>query len=132
MAVACALAIISGRIIFLEYRSVCGRSGIPFSRGGNSLSQSLTALPAPSEREPLAKPETSRLNRKLYRYAKGSPFGRAGALAPERARTLPLRIFPRTAKSSPLRESWQNRQILTERGVQEKFSAVVTSVISVQ
>ena len=38
----------------------------------------------------------------------------------------------KTAKSSPLRESWQNRQVLTERGVQEKFSAVVTSVISVQ
>ena len=41
-------------------------------------------------------------------------------------------LFPRTAKSSPLRESWENRQVLTERGVQEKFSAVVTSVISVQ
>ena len=31
---------------------------------------------------------TLQFNRKLYRYAKGSPFGRAGALAPERARTL--------------------------------------------
>ena len=53
----------------------------------------------------------------------------------ERARTLPLRSktqFPRTAKGSPLRESRISRQILTERGVQEKFSAVVTSVISVQ
>jgi hypothetical protein len=28
-----------------------------------------------------------RFNRKLCRYAKGSPFGRAGALAPERAST---------------------------------------------
>ena len=28
-------------------------------------------------------------SRKLSRYAKGSPFGRAGAVAPERARTLP-------------------------------------------
>lgn len=40
--------------------------------------------------------------------------------------------FPRTAKSSPLRESRKNRQVLTERGAQEKFSAVVTLVISVQ
>ena len=37
----------------------------------NSLSQSLTALPAPSGREPLAKPEALRLNRRLCRYAKG-------------------------------------------------------------
>ena len=37
----------------------------------NSLSQSLTALPAPSEREPLAHLETLRFSRKLYRYAKG-------------------------------------------------------------
>ena len=37
--------------IISEYRIVCGRSGIPFAReefGTNSLSQSLTALPAPS------------------------------------------------------------------------------------
>ena len=40
--------------------------------------------------------------------------------------------FPRTAKSSPLRESRKNRQVLAMRGVQEKLSAVVTSVISVQ
>ena len=39
--------------------------------GVNSLSQSLTALPAPSEREPLAKPEVLHLSRKLSRYAKG-------------------------------------------------------------
>ena len=48
---------------------------------------------------------------------------------------LPLRSktqFPRTAKSSPLRESRKSRQALTERGVQEKLSAVVTSQISVQ
>ena len=37
----------------------------------NSLSQNLTVLPAPSEREPLARPQTLRLSRKLYRYAKG-------------------------------------------------------------
>ena len=37
----------------------------------NSLSQNLTVLPAPSERAPLARPQTLRLSRKLYRYAKG-------------------------------------------------------------
>ena len=37
----------------------------------NSLSQSLTALPAPSGREPLAKPEALQLSRELSRYAKG-------------------------------------------------------------
>ena len=37
----------------------------------NSLSQNLTVLPAPSGREPLAKPHTLHFNRKLYRYAKG-------------------------------------------------------------
>ena len=85
--------------------------------------------------------ETLRLSREVYRHAKGPipegavAVGDWGSKLPERARTLPLRSrtqFPRTAKSSPLRESWQNRQVLTERGVQEKFSAVVTSVISVQ
>ena len=43
----------------------------------NSLSPSLTALTAPSGREPLAKPHTLQFNRKLSIYAKGSPFGRA-------------------------------------------------------
>ena len=60
--------------IISEYRSVCGRSGIPFSREGfgtNSLRQSLTALPAPSRREPLARPGTLHFRRKLSRHAKG-------------------------------------------------------------
>ena len=39
--------------------------------GTNSLSQSLTALTAPSGREPLARPQTLHLSRKLCRYAKG-------------------------------------------------------------
>ena len=80
---------------------------------GNSLSQNLTVLPAPSGREalavagsvlalsvtayavpPLPKGEalawrqSCRLNCEVYGFARGSPFGRAGALAPERARTL--------------------------------------------
>ena len=61
--------------IISEYRSICGRSGIPFSREGfgtNSLSQSLTALPVPSRREPLMRPQALRFSRKLYRHANGS------------------------------------------------------------
>ena len=37
----------------------------------NSLSQNLTVLPAPSGREPLARPQAFHFSRKLYRYAKG-------------------------------------------------------------
>ena len=40
----------------------------------NSLSQNLTVLTAPSEREPLAKPESLQLSQKLSRYAKGYPL----------------------------------------------------------
>ena len=39
--------------------------------GTNSLSQSLTALTAPSGREPLARPDALRFSLKLYRHAKG-------------------------------------------------------------
>ena len=53
-----------------------------FPRRGGSLS---------SKGEALAKPQALRFDWKLCRYAKGSPFGRAGALAPERARVLPTR-----------------------------------------
>ena len=42
-----------------------------FAEGLNSLSQSLTALPAPSVREPLAQPNTLRFSQKLCRHAKG-------------------------------------------------------------
>ena len=38
---------------------------------GNSLSQNLSVLPAPSGREPLARPQALRFSRELYRYAKG-------------------------------------------------------------
>ena len=44
----------------------------------NSLSQSLTALTAPSKREPLAYPQTLCPNRKLYRHAKGPILEGAG------------------------------------------------------
>ena len=98
MAAAFALAIISGKIIFnramperLRTLRHCiftgkGRNGkrqlprlLPAEAAAlrarfcwlNSLSQNLTVLPAPSEREPLARPQTLHLSRKLYRYAKG-------------------------------------------------------------
>ena len=41
-------------------------------------------------------------------------------------------IFPQNRHRLSLAGEPENRQVLTERGVQEKFSAVVTSVISVQ
>ena len=76
--------------IISESRSVCGRSGIPFSREGfgtNSLSQSLTALPAPSRREPLTRPQALRFSRKLYRHAKGpipeDDFPGRGKMSPQ-------------------------------------------------
>ena len=122
MASACALAMFSGKIIFIF--------GIP-ERLRTLRYSIFTGRELPQR----AKPETLRFGRKLSRHAKGSPFGRAGALAPERARMRPFcqqNAFPRTAKGSPLRESRKSRQALTERGAQEKFSAVVTSVISVQ
>ena len=37
----------------------------------NFLRQNLMVLPAPSEREALAQPDTLRFSWKLYRYAKG-------------------------------------------------------------
>ena len=44
----------------------------------NSLRQNLTVLPAPSGREPLARPQTLHFNRKLCRYAKGPILEGAG------------------------------------------------------
>ena len=62
----------SGRIIFnfgIAERLRTLRYSI--FTGGNSLSQSLTALPAPSGREPLARPGTLCFSRELSRHAKG-------------------------------------------------------------
>ena len=42
-----------------------------FFARGNSLSQNLTVLPAPSEREPLARPQALHFSQKLCRHAKG-------------------------------------------------------------
>ena len=53
-----------------------------------ALSVTACAVPPLPKGEALAKPKAFQFDRKLYRYAKGSPFGGAGAGAPERARTL--------------------------------------------
>ena len=51
-------------------------------RGLNSLSQSLTALTAPSGWEPLAKPRTLHVSREVCRHAKGPiPEGAGTAIA---------------------------------------------------
>ena len=57
----------------------------------NVLALSVTpdGVPAPPKGEPLAYRESYRKNCKVSSFARGSPFGRAGALAPERARPLP-------------------------------------------
>ena len=57
----------SYRTCFLRKR----RRGGQASCWLNPLSQNLTVLPAPSGREPLARPQTLHFSRKLYRYAKG-------------------------------------------------------------
>ena len=62
---------------------------------GSNLALSVCSLrshPPLPKGEALAKPQALRFDWKLCRYAKGSPFGRAGALAPERARVLPTRV----------------------------------------
>ena len=64
-----------------------------------ALSVTAYAVPPLPKGEALAKPHTLHFSRKLYRYAKGSPFGRAGALAPERARLLPLCSHPHGIKA---------------------------------
>ena len=63
---------------------------------GSNLALSVCSLrshPPLPKGEALAKPQALRFDWKLCRYAKGSPFGRAGALAPERARVLPTRAY---------------------------------------
>ena len=55
---------------FLRKRGAAGKALLGAS-GLNSLSQSLTALTAPSGREPLARPGTLHFSGELSRYAKG-------------------------------------------------------------
>ena len=57
------------------------RKNETFEKGKNySLSQNLTVLPAPSGREPLARPQALRLSRELYLYAKG-PISEGAGIA---------------------------------------------------
>ena len=51
--------------------------GVPPPRSGLALSVIADAMPPLPKGEALAKPHTLQFNRKLYRHAKGSPFGRA-------------------------------------------------------
>ena len=55
---------------FLRKRGAAGKALLGAS-GLNSLSQSLTALTAPSQREPLARPGTLHFSGELSRHAKG-------------------------------------------------------------
>ena len=70
-----ALRIISGKNIYnfaiLENLRIFQNCLFTGGVGTNSLSQSLTALTAPSQREPLARPDALRFSLKLYRHAKG-------------------------------------------------------------
>ena len=97
----------------------------------------LAASPSQSSLRDASSPKVGALGspRKVHLFAKASPFGRgvtAGDREGEDAALAQQNLSPGTAKSSPLRESRKSRQALTERGIQEKFSAVVTSQISVQ
>ena len=75
----------------------------------NSLSQSLTALPAPSEREPLARPEDLHFNRKLYRHAKGPIPEGAGIERSEMTGGVSSAAkFPHTKTARPPRSMGQS------------------------
>ena len=66
---------------FLRKRGAAGKALLGAS-GLNSLSQSLTALTAPSGREPLARPGTLHFSGELSRHAKGPiPEGAGTAIA---------------------------------------------------
>ena len=70
-----ALRIFSGKNIYnfaiLENLRIFQNCLFTGGVGTNSLSQSLTALTAPSGREPLARPDAFHFSLKLYRHAKG-------------------------------------------------------------
>ena len=89
---------------------------------GNSLSQSLTALPAPSGREPLARPGTLCFSQELYRHAKGPISEGAGIEQSEMTggvqRPSPLRLCfanPALPRGEPLagRESFRSNRKVT-------------------
>ena len=70
-----ALRIFSGKNIYnfaiLENLRIFQNCLFTGGVGTNSLSQSLTALTAPSGREPLARPDAFHFSLKLHRHAKG-------------------------------------------------------------
>ena len=74
--------------------------------GANSLSQNLTVLPAPSEREPLALPEALHFSQKPSRHAKG-PISEGAVCAADWGSSgrYPLRLtmFASSPKGTPLR-----------------------------
>ena|GEM_PF-4278228 len=86
-----------------------------FSREGfrtNSLSQNLTVLPAPSGREPLARPQTLHFSRELCRHHGSRPLGEGGKAAGFDGRGNPLRTLrwrlrkqktKRTSSEEPVR-----------------------------
>ena len=62
--------------------------------GANSLSQNLTVLPAPSEREPLALPEALHFSQKPSRHAKGPIAEGAGIEQSEMTGGVFFSLFP--------------------------------------
>ena len=97
-----ALRINSGRIILnFGFQESLRTFLKPIFTGGvgtNSLSQSLTALTAPSGREPLARPDALRFSLKLYRHAKG-PISEGGC------RRRRLGEFPHRKRLSARRQT---------------------------
>ena len=84
---------------FLLEKAVCRPAGSLFLceceiPNGLALSVTACAVPPLPKGEALAWRQSFRLNCKVYSFARSSPFGRAGALAPERARTLSRSATP--------------------------------------
>ena len=110
---------------FLLEKAVCRPAGSLFLceceiPNGLALSVTACAVPPLPKGEALAWRQSFRLNCKVYSFARGSPFGRAGALAPERASPLtaapPLPSSPAAMPPSPRgrlqwwRQSFRHRQ----------------------
>ena len=83
-----------------------------FFARGNSLSQNLTVLTAPSGREPLAHPRTLHFSRKLYRCAKGS---------------IPEDDFPRPGEDVAQRQKGESVERSETEGVCSQASVLALS-----
>ena len=92
---------------FLRKRGAAGKALLGAS-GLNSLSQSLTALTAPSGREPLARPGTLHFSGELSRHAKGPipegavAVGDWGSWLPGITPSGAAANFPAAAEAVPL------------------------------